>query len=195
MRQVLIFTTAALLMLQACKKQPVTNLPTETPETAMIYKDLQDAVVSTSHSKSIDIENDGITDFSFGVMLLGDPILQRDRLQFFANSKVDRNLLNDDQDQSPILNKTEKISVSYPGYTWYEISNIVLVEKIITNNGSYWDGLWKNASHHYLPIQIKKDKKLYNGWIELSFDTSGEKLILHKAGLSTEADKDVKAGE
>src|SRR5438309_9491606 len=110
MRQVLILSAAAILTLQACKKQQVANPPAEPPKTAMIYKDLLDAVVSTGHPRSLDIENDGITDFSFGVMLLGDPILQRDRLQFFANSKVDGNLLNDDQDQSQMLNKAEKSS-------------------------------------------------------------------------------------
>ena len=44
-----------------------------------------------------------------------------------------------------------------------------------------------------LPACINKDEKPYHGWIEISFDTVAEKLILHKAAISTEANKTVKA--
>jgi hypothetical protein len=126
--------------------------------------------------------------------LVGDPILQRDRLQFIAHSKIDDNLLNNDEDQSPVLNRYDLISETHQGYQWYEISAIVLAEKITTMTSVFWEGLWKNASHKYLPVQIKRNNKLYHGWIELSFDTAAEKLILHRSAISTEAGKDVKAG-
>ena len=58
----------------------------------------------------------------------------------------------------------------------------------------YWDGIWKRASHHFLPVQVTRNGKTYNGWMEISFDMSGDKLVLHKAGISTENDKEIKAG-
>ena len=48
--------------------------------------------------------------------------------------------------------------------------------------------------HKYLPVQLNKNNKLYNGWIELSFDSAASKLVLHKAAFSAEENKDVKAG-
>ncbi|MBO9564747.1 MAG: hypothetical protein J7621_18355, partial [Niastella sp.] len=59
----------------------------------------------------------------------------------------------------------------------------------------YWEGAWKQVHHQYLAIQIVKDNKRYNGWVEVSFDTAGEKLVLHKAAISKEAEKAVIAGK
>ena len=59
---------------------------------------------------------------------------------------------------------------------------------------TFWDGLWKNANHKYQPVQIKKEGKPYFGWIELSFDKGTEVVILHKAAISKEPYKAVKAG-
>jgi hypothetical protein len=185
-----ILQVAIILLFSACSQATLSE-----PQSALVvYKDLQNAEVKYGQPKTLDINNDGSIDFSFGVLLVGDPILQRDRMQFYVHSKVDRNLLNDGTDQSPVLSKLDIITKSHPGYSWLPISSIVLAEKIIENNGSYWAGTWKNAAHNYIPIQFKTNGKLYHGWIELSFDTAGDKLILHKAGLSTEGDKDVKAG-
>lgn len=190
MRRLFIFAIAVLAF--ACHKDKLDPLPA--PHPVMHYKDLQNAEVVYSKSKAVDIDDDGHNDFLFGVSLVGDPILQRDRLQYLAHSKVGTNLLNNDQDQSPVLNKGDLISTTHQGYQWFEISAIVLAEKITTMKDSFWEGLWKNASHNYLPVQINKEGKLYQGWIEISFDTVAEKLILHKAAISTEANKTVKAG-
>ena len=194
MKKATFFTAIILLLLTACKKEPLPVTPPSEPHPQMLYKDLLNAEVNYQHSKTIDIDGDGSIDFYFGVQLVGDPVLQRDRKQFMANSVVKRNLLNDLNDQSPVLNKLDTISKVHQGYTWWEISAIVLTEKIITNTNVYWDGVWKAANHNYLPIQVEKAGKLYHGWIELSVDTAAEKLILHRAALSKEEDKTVKAG-
>jgi hypothetical protein len=44
-------------------------------------------------------------------------------------------------------------------------------------------------------VQVKKGGQAFLGWIEMSFDKEAEKLILHKAALSTIANKEIKAGE
>ena len=183
---------ATVLFFSACNKDK-TEVPSPV-HPVMQYKDLQNAEVAYLKPKSIDIDNDGANDFSFGVELVGDPILQRDRWQYLALSKVNTNLLNNEQDQSPMLNKNDSIPVLYQNYQWFEISAIVLTEKIVTMTESYWEGLWKNASHKFLPVQLKKGGRFYNGWVELSFDTAAEKLILHTSAISTEANETVKAG-
>jgi hypothetical protein len=194
MYQFFLIATASLLFI-ACKKENTAITPAPLPaHPQMVYTDLQHAAVKFLQSKRVDVDGDGSTDFSFGVLLVGDPILQRDKLQFYVNSGVKRNLLNDDQDQSPVLNKFDSIGKNHPGFTWWEISAIVLAEKVIDNSGTSWQGLWKNADHKYLPIQVDKNGKLFHGWIELSFSTSEENLILHKAALSTEQERSVQAG-
>jgi hypothetical protein len=52
----------------------------------------------------------------------------------------------------------------------------------------------KLANHKYLPVYLKKNGHVYFGWIELSFDTIAEKIILHRAALCTEAGQKIKAG-
>ena len=132
----------------------------------------------------------------FNTLLLGDAIGQRDRLQFYANSSIDAFQPVNEQEETPILSKDAPISLHFPGFTWYDITAIVLAEKVMLVSGeTYWDGLWKNASHKYLPVQVKKNGQSFLGWVEMSFDKTAEKLILHKAAISTVAGREIKAGE
>jgi len=193
MKKYCLFATVALSLVACEKGKPEPTDPVAS-HPVMAYKDLQGKEVRYGQSQYIDVDNDGSKDFLFNVELVGDPILQRDRVQFYANSGIKRNLLNNDIDESPMLNKGDTIKKNHLGYNWWEISSIVLAEKIIDNAGSSWQGLWKNADHRYLPIQFEKNGKLFHGWVELSFKTAEDKLILHSAAISTEEDKPVLAG-
>lgn len=195
MRKWILYTIAAVVMLSCRKEKRENSTPVAIPANpVMTYKDLKNAEVKYSKTQTLDIDNDGTMDFYFSVLLVGDPLLQRDMYQFYANSTVKRNLLNDAQDQSPLLNKYDLVKKDHPGYTWYEISAIKLAEKVVTSISTFWQGQWKSADHNYLPVQIEKNGKVYHGWIELSFDTTNERLILHKAAISQEENKEVQAG-
>lgn len=179
-------------VMSSCKVQ---DLPAPGYDPQMRYTDMQNEEMKITQPCFLDIDGDGSTDFSFSTMLVGDPILQRDRLQFIAHSKIGTNLLNNENDQSPVLNNGDKISLIQTGYEWFELSSIVLAEKITgMTEPIHWAGLWKNATHRYLPVQLKKNGKFYYGWIELSFDNLSEKLVLHKSAISIEAGKEIKAG-
>lgn len=193
MKKALFFAGMIVLIMGACRKSSPIDKP-EPTHPVMQYKDLQNAEVKNGKFVTVDLDDDHYTDFSFGVLLVGDPLLQRDRLQFYVGSNEDRNLLNNENDESPMLNRLELVKSHHTGYTWYEISFIVLAEKITTTSSTYWQGIWKDANHKYLPLQLNKNDKIYNGWIELSFDSAAQKLVLHKAAFSTEENKEVKAG-
>lgn len=186
----LFFVLGCLFILGSCKKE--NDIPANY---SVEFFDLQNAAVKYQQPVTLDLTKDGNTDFSFGVLLVGDPVLQRDRYQFFVSSRVKTKLLNDANDESPMLNKGEEIRLIHEGYTWYEVSAIVLTEKIVTNQSTTWNGRWTNANHKYLPIQIEREGKLYNGWIELSVDKTEEKIKLHKAALSKSPNVSIRAGE
>lgn len=185
-------TALLLVIIAGCAKDPIIQPGPQHP--VMFYKDLKNYEVSKGHSLMLDMDNDGIAECSFSVQLVGDPIMKVDKLQYYVFSRIKRNLLNDQNDESPVLQQNDLIKAEHPGYTWYELSSIVLTQKIISDGGDTWIGAWKSADHNYLPFQVIKNGNKYHGWVELSMNTATEKLILHRSALSTEANKDVKAG-
>lgn len=188
----LLILVFCLLLLSSCEKNPVSE-PIVRP--LMYYTDLHNAEVHYEAFKTVDVDGNGSTDFFFKTLLVGDALGQRDRLQFYADSRIETYLPVNDNEGVPMLSRGGDVKTQYPGYTWYDIAAIVLAEKITPVTGApYWDGGWKTAVHQYLPIHIKKNGERYYGWIELSFDTAGEKMILHRAAIALEAGKEVKAG-
>lgn len=131
----LFLVLGCLFILGSCKKE--NDIPANY---SVEFFDLQNAAVKYQQHVTLDLTKDGNTDFSFGVLLVGDPVLQRDRYQFFVSSRVKTKLLNDANDESPMLNKGEEIRLIHEGYTWYEVSAIVLTEKIVTNQSTTWNG-------------------------------------------------------
>jgi hypothetical protein len=127
---------------------------------------------------------------------VGDPVEGTDKLQFYATSGIEASLLNDADDQSPMLKPGEKISGVHAGYTWYIISSILLAERVTPTTGAiFFRGTWKDAQHKFLPVQVTRNGKNYHGWIELSFQKESSTLLLHKAAISSVADVDVEAGK
>jgi hypothetical protein len=191
MKRFLSFTLL-IGLLTSCKKDDPVTVPFVQP--AMQYLDLHNEEIGFGQAKIIDINTDGTDDFLFITMLVGDPILERDRRQYYACSDIDSRLLNNDDSETPVLKKYDRVSLQHNGFQWFEASGVVLAEKIVPLHGTdSWRGLWQQASHKYLAVQVKKDGLLYHGWIELSFDRILERIILHKAAISTEAGKTVQA--
>lgn len=161
----------------------------------MRYTDLQNFEVKPGTYKIVDIDGNGTNDFLFETLLLGDALGQRMRLQFYAYSYKNAYQPVNELEQVPVLSRGDSVKVEHPGYTWYHVTAMVLAEKIMPTNGQpYWEGLWTAASHKFLSVHIEKGGQRFYGWIELSFDAAAEKIILHKAAICTEANREVKAG-
>ena len=97
----------------------------------------------------------------------------------------------------PVLALDDVIPINnFSGYNWYNAPGIVLSQKITgVSAPAYWEGAWKDASHRFIPIQLKKNNLLYNGWVEVSFDKFQEKIILHQSAVSQQPGKSVLAGK
>lgn len=177
----LLVTTIALV---ACHKKdnPVTDTP------AMIYTDCKNTSVKQGQMFHIDLDKDGMRDLSFGTWYTGSPLHREDLVLFYAESYIHTLLLMDTTNEStPMYSKDELIALpTLPAYhQWYQLSLSELARKHIPEmNPIYWDGTWKQASHRYMGIKITKGNQWYAGWIELSFNTTGEQIILHRAAIS-----------
>ena len=183
-----------LLILLACKK-PVGTVPPQIIP-GMKYFNLAGQETKYNVPQYVDLDGDGKRDFSFVTYLIGDPLYKRDKIQFSATSGVDRMMLIGQDENTPLFKKGDMIgSDGIPGYQWIEVGSIPLMQKIMEiQKPAYWIGNWKNARHKYMAFQVRDSGKLYYGWFELSTDTTLEKIVLHRAAISREAQTNIKAG-
>jgi len=193
-----ILIASSVFFLTACDKtdfdlgkpnDPPVNLP------QMIYTDLGDTSITFGKSASFDLDGNGRKDIYFGTLLVGDPILKQDEQQWLVGSSFDARLPVNEQESIPVLKYQDSILVQdFSGFHWYNASSVLLAQKVIKEQHSFWEGDWKDASHRFVPIQLIKEDKLYNGWVEISFNKSQAKVIVHKAGVSKEPNRYVSAG-
>jgi hypothetical protein len=193
MKQVYVWALATALA-TSCRKED-TPPPVDQPK--MIYTDLQNRELKFQQAASIDLNHDELADIGFATWFIGDPIEQEDETLFFASSYEHSNVLINEANTAHPFNQGDTIPLNDPpGYNWYPVMQVEMALKNTPTIGQpYWEGAWKQVSHKYLAVQVVVANKRYNGWVELSFDTAGEKLILHKAAISTIAEKAVIAGK
>ena len=194
----IFFSATCIFLLAACtKNKPEPTQPPATTHPAMTYLNLHDTAVAFNRAASFDLDGNGEKDVYFSTLLVGDPVYQVDKRQWLVSSSFNANLPVNANEQIPVLRSQDSIPVvNFSGYSWYNASSILLAQKILSDNQPpYWEGAWKEAFHRFIPIQIIKQDGLYNGWVEVSFSTAEEKVILHKAAVSTEANKTIKAGK
>jgi hypothetical protein len=183
----------------SCKRDKVAtpSLP-NLPEPEMEYFDLNNRIVrANAPGLVIDVNHDGRRDLSFSTLLVGDPIYHIDKVQFLVSSNIQINLPVDVNEQIPVMNIGDPIvRDDFNGYRWFELSTIVLTQKIISvNQPPIWEGNWTSALHKYLPFQVQVNSQRYNGWVELSADIVNERIVLHKGAICKEAGKIIKAGK
>lgn len=187
-----ILAALLLLTMAACQKERRLSVPSH-----MHYINFKDIKIGFREGKNFDLDGNGTVDIGFKVYVIGDPVLQMDKYRYCAASMIESNFpvnKNDDVDirRNGDLIQTENTS----DYEWFRVSLAVLAQKNIGLNGPpFWTGVWKDVQHQYLPIQIMKEGKRFNGWVELSFDQAAEKIILHRSGVSTVAEIAIKAGQ
>jgi hypothetical protein len=198
MKKIIAFLSC-LVVLYSCKKNPellpIQEPPQVPPE--MNFINLEDTAVRFNRAIILDIDNDGTKDIYFTTLLVGDPVLQQDKMQWLVTGAFDTNFPVDASESIPVLRLNDAITVNnMPEYKWYNASSILLAQKILSITlPPYWSGDWKDANHRYVPFQLIKAAGIYNGWVEIGFDAQNEKLVLHKAAVCKEMNKDIRAGK
>jgi hypothetical protein len=122
---------------------------------SMKYVDLNESEVRMGSTQRIDLDEDGRIDFSFKTLLIGDPVLKRDRLAFVAASTIETYLLViDNTETGKRSGQGNHIGSPPSGYEWFQIAQIVMTEKIIPESKPvFWEGTWRDALHHFLPFK------------------------------------------
>jgi hypothetical protein len=184
-----------VFIISCSKKDNVEPPPPAHPP--MKYTNLGNVAIKFGQVKTLDINGDNTVDLIFSTMAVGDPLFKRDKKRYYANGRFDVFSLVNEGEETPVLNTNDSITVqNHAGYNWYNASSIILAEKIIEETGPpYWQGNWKNASHKFFAVQVRKDNLLYSGWVEASFNTNTEELILHRAAVATVPGKNIVAGK
>lgn len=190
-----LFLAAAVaaLLLFSCKKDDVVIIP----QPVMEYTDLHDSVVQAGKPLStFDFDGDGFSDLRFNVTLIGDPLLGQDKSQFRVSSGIHSKLPVNSAEHVPVMNRGDIIPLAnFSGYQWWLVSSVVMVERVENTGGQiWWQGNWQGAIKKYLPFQMIKNGQRHNGWVELTVDEQGEKIILHRLAMSKEPEKEIKAG-
>lgn len=168
----------------------------ETPVTLEYTNFNNTAITSTNHI-NIDINKDGVNDFyaTTGLSDIGENV----HLQFLITAQGANRVLIQGEETPKLLEKDEVITKANQGnYEWSPINPALIVEKVMPMDpaASFWQGTWKDKSNKYLPVQVAKEGKIYNGWIQISFSsTTPFKIIIHDAAVSKVADVNIKAGQ
>jgi hypothetical protein len=183
----------------SCKKETLVQPPVPAPEPVveMLYTNLRNAEVKyNSEGVWVDLDNDNRPEVLFEVMLVGDFINRKDMYKFNIVTSIRANVPVNSNEQIPVFQKGATIRIeNFDGANWYGASEITLMEKVVLENNSIvWRGNWLTAQKSYLPVQLYRNGKWHNGWIELTADHQNEKLILHRAAISKEPGKMIKAG-
>jgi len=200
MNKVLGLIIIVFITLMSCRKTPIIipSLPQPKPIVEMDYTNLNNREIKYQQSgASLDVNKDNKADLFFGVQLVGDRIYAVDKRQFIVLSSFHTSLPINMNEQIIPLNQSDSIKLeNFNGSNWYSASEIILMERNEFATGTIlWRGNWLDQGKKYLPFQIIKDNKRFNGWIELTADKEGEKVILHRMAISKDSEKDIKAGE
>jgi hypothetical protein len=189
-----LYILTVLFVFASCKKETYT-LPLPVDE--MEYVDLNNREIRrNSRSAIIDLNKDNEPDLIFGVLLVGDPLHSLDKTQYRVGSGIFSRLPVNYLEQVPMLNKTDTVFLTnFKGYDWYEISSVILVEKVENLAGTIvWRGNWQTAAKNYVPVQVIKNQQRFTGWVELTVDIVNEKIILHRSAISKHPEKIIRAG-
>jgi hypothetical protein len=191
----LIVFCATVIVFGACKKDPAPAPPPPTPHPKMRYTNLNSRPVPFGGLHRIDMDGDNNLDVTFSTILVGDPLAEVDKEQYIVTTPLHASLLVNDQEETPVFNLGDSIKIEgHRQSLWYNASSVILAQKIIGFSSEHWEGNWRNTERKYAGLQIEKNGLRYNGWVELSFSTTLNQIILHRAAIAEEAGKPVRAG-
>ena len=190
-----IFIIAALVV-AACSCKKKSDSPAVTPPQEMLYTNLNNVEAGQQQPRSVDADGDGVTDINVTVLAVLDPIAGADKYKFNVSGAAHTDFPVNASDSMPILQQGASIgNFAFPNYSWVSAATVLLAQKTVTSPPpAVWSGPWKDKSNVYFAFRILKNNRFYYGWCQISFNTTTEKVILHKVAVSKVDGGVVKAG-
>lgn len=163
--------------------QEVEQLPA-----AINYVNLNDATASQAKSFSLDIDQDGDTEFLFTTVLAADATGD---LRQFVISPARENQVFEIAGRVGVLEAGQEIAPGNP----FDKNVQPMVVKRISNTATSWSGDWKDADNRFVGIRFKlNDQGYHYGWIRVSFDKEAERMVIHDFAYRTTVDSKIAAG-
>lgn len=192
-KQIILVAMTMMSIISCSEKEPIS------PPKSILYINLNNTAVTSNNVLSIDLDSDGTTDFVVTKELRETDAGQDDILEFRVIAAQQNRVLVQDNG-TPARKEAGVIirSEDENGYQWDATTPAVIINRMLTPDpaNSYWEGSWLQQFNKYLPIQLLKEGKKYNGWLQLSFsDVLPSRIIVHDAAFNKIADQPIQAGE
>jgi hypothetical protein len=190
-----ILLAAMVISFASCKKEKEENTTVSHP--LMTYQDLTGKVINISTPAGVDITGDGTSDLWFDIFSTREDAQNKDIHRFSVSTGEQGKILVNTQNASPIITEGTTLKLNgIDGYHWKAPASTELAKRTFIRNtpAPVWEGQWKDVQNRYLAVQVTMNGEIYNGWIELSFDTAKERVILFRSAISKEPGKDIIVG-
>lgn len=185
----------------SCKKENNSYVPV-LPNLNINYQTINRSVkASDVNSLTIDVNKDGVIDYSFFLQLAADS--KGDHLYAGVNpvygSFVKANAPNDDR----FLNMGNVIAFAQgvklkendqQGQLWTEDHSVLAIRHTYTDGISY-ECDWGTGTAKILAIKLTAKGETYYGWIRLVFNKTNENLTVVDLAWNTVPNQEIKAGE
>jgi hypothetical protein len=169
-------------LLIACDNEPEI-------QQGITYMDLQDVTAGYNKSFSLDIDQDGDSEYIFTTTLAADT--EGDHLQFMIYPSRN-NQVFEIAGRVGVLSEEHEIAPGNP----FNKNVQPMVIKTITDSGVSWSGDWKEANNQFVGIRFYlRDKGYYYGWIRVSFDQTNEQFVIHDYAFMTTLNMKIVAGQ
>ncbi len=191
----ILLLAGTLITGTSCSKKDNGSLP----QTDIRYMNLNNKLVKYNQHLSVDLDQDGVYDFRIATELTERGL--DDVLYHFVSATGANRVLVKNDGEPARKDSGLLISTANEGnFTWDALEPAILVTRVYPAwdiYSNYFEGSWFQQTNKYLPVQLVKEGKRYNGWIRFSFQGSSvdKGIIVHDAAYNKIAEQPIKAGQ
>ncbi len=140
----------------------------------------------------LDIDRDGITDFSFTTASIYKEGAIHN--QYFVHAYQNHEILNA-AEHTAFLETNEAITGNADASVTWTSGAGQIIEQVITNDGNEWFGTWSGGRAQYAGIKLVKDGHHYYGWVSISIDPATVQAYVKDYAINKVPEQPILAGQ
>ena len=185
----LLFSTIVTTALIFAAEKPIVNEEPEASSTVAHFT--TEASFGYASPFYLDIDKDGINDFSFQTVSYGD---QGNVYTKYLVIPMNKNQVMHVEDMAAITEAGEVISEKLPrGNVHWSGAHAEIIESSYDGASMKWNGTWSGGRGQYLGIQLVKDGKQYLGWVRIEVSPQTEKAYVKEYAINRQAGEQLTA--